>query len=149
MFFVKDRFAGVEQRMFEQAEKDGRDTLIVIARDPGSAGVAYSSDLARRFAEKGFTVRIEVSNKSKVVRFGPFATVAELGFVDILRDEWTDAYISELEGFNGDGKGHDDQVDATSTAFWACRNSVELPSFSLPNFSNSSSDYNMSKALGL
>jgi len=37
--------------------------------------------------------------------------------VKLLRGKWNDAYLSELESFDGSGSGHDDQIDASSDAF--------------------------------
>lgn len=83
----------------------------------GSAGKAYSSDLVRMLAEKGFRSRRMPTNKDKVTRFGAFSAAAEAGLVRVVRGEWNNAYFAELETFTGNGKAKDDQVDGTSDAF--------------------------------
>lgn len=136
----KDRFAGVEQRIFEQAFIDGADVTIVLPVDPGAAGKFYAADLSRRLIEQGYTVKLKpVGNKSKLIRFGPFASMCEAGFVKMLDAPWNYDYQQELEVFTGDGKGWDDQCDASADAFWALKSTYELPTFTLPDFSNTNS----------
>lgn len=129
----QDRFAGVEQRIIATAELDGPSVTIIIPCDPGAAAKMYANDLARKLADKGFTVRLKRPDKAKEVRFGPFATVSENGFVSICKGPWFKDYVDELESFTGDGKGHDDQVDATSDAFWALKSSFNIPTFNMPD----------------
>lgn len=131
----RDRFAGVEEMIFKTAQMDGPDVTIVLPLDPGAAGKAYTGDLARRLAEKGFYVRTKRPERSKVVRFGPFATVSENGYVKIVKAPWNKDYIDELENFTGDGKRKDDQADATADAFWAIKSEVYIPAFTPPDFS--------------
>lgn len=127
----QDRFAGVEQRIIEQAKIDGTNVLISLPLDPGASASSYARSFQAKLADLGFTVRLTKPKLDKVTRFGPFAAMAEAGFVDYVEDEWNKAYFNELESFNGDRKNKDDQVDATSDAFNILRTSVQLPSFSL------------------
>lgn len=143
----RDRFAGVEQKILETAIKDGRDTIIVIPLDPGAAGKAYAQTLQQKLAEYGFTVVLDKTTASKLTRLGPFASMAEAGFVNVLKSDWNEAYFLELESFDG-GKNsglHDDQVDATSSAFNKLKTTVEIPNIALPSFDTSNPfkvDYN-------
>jgi len=55
----RERFHGVEQKIFAQAEEDGKDVTIILPIDPGSASKAYGSTIVQRLAEKGFTARLK------------------------------------------------------------------------------------------
>lgn len=131
----RERFATVEEMIFKTAERDGVDTTIVLPIDAGAAGKAYTGDLSRRLAEKGYYVRTKRPQNSKLVRFGPFATLSEQGYVNIVRADWNKDYIDELENFIGDGKRKDDQVDASADAMWALKSEVNLPNMILPDWS--------------
>ena len=53
----------------------------------------------------------------KITRFAPFSAQAERGNVFILRGEWNERYLSELESFPE--ASHDDSADSTASAFFA------------------------------
>lgn len=130
---MRDRVHAVEQLVFATAQRDGRETIISIPVDPNAQAAAYAKDLQRRLAEQGFNVKLSKPVKSKMVRFAPFASVAQAGFVNIVKDTWNEEYFQELELFSGDGKTHDDQCDATADAFAILNKGIELPSMSIPN----------------
>lgn len=133
----RDRFAGVEEKILQTAIQDGRDTVIVIPLDAGSAGKAYANTLQQKLAEYGFTVVLDRTTASKVIRLGPFATMAEAGFIEVVIADWNDQFYREMEAFDG-GKNsglHDDIPDATASAYNKLKSSLELPNFSLPNMS--------------
>lgn len=113
----RDRPSGVESRLIALANQDSSKTRITIPQDPGAAGKSYASSLIRKLAERGYHARAKPTNKDKVTRFAPFSAAAEAGLVKVVRGSWNDDFFTELEGFTGDGRGHDDQVDATSDAF--------------------------------
>lgn len=113
----RDRPSGVETQINLTAESDGKRTGIFIPQDPGAAGKSYATSLIRKLAEKGYRARAKPTNKDKVTRFAGFSAASEAGLVKVLRGSWNEAYFQELEGFCGDGKTKDDQVDATSDAF--------------------------------
>lgn len=113
----RDRPAGVETKLLETADSDGYTTNVTVPQDPGSAGKSYSTDLIRKFAERGYRCRSRPTNKDKVTRFAPFSSAAEAGLVKVVRGEWNESFFTELESFTGDGKGKDDQVDSTADAF--------------------------------
>lgn len=126
----RDRPSGVETQIHTAAENDGKKVGIFIPQDPGAAGKSYATSLIRKLAEKGFRARAKPTNKDKVTRFAGFSAASEAGIVKILQGSWNDAFFLELEGFCGDGKGKDDQVDATSDAF----NSLnEVKTFQTPS----------------
>lgn len=148
---MRERFHTVEQFIFRQAEIDGTDVTIVLPVDAGAAGKAYASSLQKQLAEKGYYVRLYPSStKSKLVRFRPFASVCEAGFVSVVHGAWNDWYFDELEQFLGDGKQHDDALDATVAGFWFLNQGNQLPEFSLNSITASSEPifqgYNFSQA---
>jgi len=100
---VRDRLRpyDVEQLIIDTARKDGFDTLITIPCDPGAQAQAYAKSLVKRLSELGFYTRLVVTNKSKVERFKPFASLAQAGGVDYIEGDWNDEYFRELEMFDG------------------------------------------------
>ena len=86
---------------------------ITIPQDPGQAGKAQAQSLVSMLA--GYSVEIVSPTGSKEVRATPFASQVQAGNVLILKSEWNDMYLSELESFPE--SKHDDMVDASSDAF--------------------------------
>lgn len=133
----RDRYQGVFQKIVQCAKEDGVETTIIIPADPGAAGKAYASQLVRDLADLGFYSKVKTTNQNKLTRFAPFASVSEAGFVRLVQGKWNDEYIDELEAFDGDRNKKDDQVDASSDAYWALSQSRTLPDFKLPSFTQS------------
>jgi predicted phage terminase large subunit-like protein len=133
----RERFHKVEEYVFELSRQEPDDITYVIPVDPGAAGKAYARTLQQKIAETGrHCVLHPVGNKSKLVRFRPFASVCQSGAVSIVSDQWNDWYFDELEQFKGDGKTHEDALDATVSAFWYLNQGLELPnSIILPDLS--------------
>jgi len=132
---LRKRVHEVEQAIFQTAERDGRDCIISLPLDPGATASAYCKDLSRRLSERGFTVKLTRPDRGKLQRFLPFASVAEAGFVSVVRTDWTEDYINELEQTEFNNKTFDDQCDATSDAFFHLNKTLQLPTFSLPDLS--------------
>ena len=86
---------------------------ISIPQDPGQAGKDQAESYIRELS--GYTVRSKTVSGSKTARAEPFAAQWQRGNVLLLKGEWNERLLSELEGFP-DGL-HDDQVDACSDAF--------------------------------
>ena len=95
------------------AETDGRETIIHLAQDPGSAGVDQVQHDTGNLI--GFAVVSKQPTGSKEVRAMPMAAAFEAGLIDLERGEWNRDFIDELCTFPT-GK-HDDQVDAAADAF--------------------------------
>jgi predicted phage terminase large subunit-like protein len=105
--------AGVRKLMLSTAELDGRETRIIFPKDPGQAGKAQSEDLVAMLA--GFSVESEAQTGSKEMRAEPFASQVATGRVNVLKRDWTRAFMDEMRLFpRGKFK---DQVDATASAF--------------------------------
>lgn len=145
---LRKRVHEVEQAIFMTAERDGRDVVISLPLDPGATASAYCRDLARRLSERGFTVKLTRPDKGKLQRFLPFASVTEAGFVSVVRSDWTEDYINELEETEFNNKTFDDRADATSDAFYHLNKTVILPIFSLPDLSQTPT-YNINPAASI
>jgi predicted phage terminase large subunit-like protein len=103
------------------AERDGFDCLVAVEQDPGAGGQESAESTKKRLTENGYRVRLLRVGKSegdKVARADPFAVRVNNGDVDLVTADWNASYKSEFETFDGK-HGHDDQVDASSTAFRA------------------------------
>jgi predicted phage terminase large subunit-like protein len=104
--------AGVDARLLQTAQLDGRHVGIRIEQEPGSSGKIAARHFTKLLA--GFDVRSEPVTGDKVVRSNPLASQAEAGNVRLVRGNWGEEFLRELEMFpNG---SHDDQVDAASGA---------------------------------
>jgi predicted phage terminase large subunit-like protein len=132
MVSIRDRVHKVEDLLFRTAIRDGQEVVISIPLDPAAAAGAYARDLARRLAEMGFTVKLQKPVKSKMVRFAPFSSLAQAGFVQVVEGDWNKDFFEELEIFDGDKKRKDDIVDTCSDAVIVLNKELQLPSFSLP-----------------
>ena len=113
---TRDTPLKVEQFVKNTASQDGYSVHIGVEQEPGSAGVADAQNYIRLLA--GFAVGVEKPTKDKLTRALPLSAQCEHGNVLILRGAWNDAFFTEVENFDGEGKsGHDDQVDVASGAF--------------------------------
>lgn len=135
------RFGEVMQRIVEVSKGDPPGTQIILPQEPGQAGKAAGQIMIKELIEEGFYARMRPSNKSKVVRFQPFAAAAEAGLIDYIEDKWNDDYFDELEEFDGSRSKKDDQVDATSDSFITLAQKIQIPNMSkiLTNISLSKS----------
>ena len=130
---LRDRVHEVEKLIFSTAVQDGTEVIISIPQDPNAAAAAYAKNLQMRLGEMGFTCRLQRPVKSKVTRFAPFSSVAQAGFVNVVKAEWNKDFFDELEIFDGTGKHHDDQVDCVSDCFSLLNKDFVMPTFSLPD----------------
>lgn len=131
---MRERFHTVEEYVFNLSKTEPDDITYVIPVDSGAAGIAYARSLQKKLAESGRHVILHpAGGKSKLTRFRPFASVCQSGAVDVVSSQWNDWFFDELEQFVGDGKQHDDALDASVSAFWGLNQGVQLPTFSLPS----------------
>jgi predicted phage terminase large subunit-like protein len=100
----------------QTAERDGKETLIFMEEEPGSEGKSLI-DVYTRTILSGYAFRGVRSTGSKATRAAPFSSQCEAGNVKLVKGPWITAYLEELEVFDGSGRFHDDQVDASSGAF--------------------------------
>lgn len=108
----------------QQAEHDGDDTVIIFSIDPGQAGISEFTTSSRELIQLGYTVDSDPTpgNKSKLIRFSPFALLAQNGHVGIVKKSFDlptyEALMKELESFDGlrsTGSRKDDWCDAIAS----------------------------------
>lgn len=112
---------GVERIVRQTAEADGRGVAIHMEQEPGSSGVAVIDHYARNVL-LGYEFHGERATGDKLARAMPFSSACENGNVRLVRGPWINDFLDEAEAFTGDGRGHDDQVDAASGAHTALAN---------------------------
>lgn len=117
-FRMRDTAQKVEAAVRNSAIMDGKRCAIRIPQDPGQAGKAQSEYYVRILA--GWVVQVERETGEKTTRAGPLSSQAEAGNVKLVKGDWNEQFLAELEMFpNG---LHDDYVDSASGAFNALAN---------------------------
>lgn len=120
----------VRQMIMYTAQMDRarfKNVRIRLPQDPGQAG----KDQAQNYVKflSGYDVRTVLESGSKETRATPMAAQWQAGNFDIVRADWNEAYLLQLESFP-EGK-FKDMVDASANGFAE----VELRSqFNLSNF---------------
>ena len=104
---------GVDVAIRSLASSDGTACLIREEQEPGSSGKAVIE--ARRRVLAGHDYGGDRATGDKVVRAGPLRSQAEGGNVKLVRGDWNEELLQELESFPYGA--HDDQVDAAALAF--------------------------------
>ena len=104
--------AAVEALILSTASQDGTGIAIRLPQDPGQAGKAQAATLVRKLA--GYEVKAAPVTGDKVSRAGPASAQAEAGNIRLVRGDWNDDFLDELEAFPT-GR-HDDWVDALADA---------------------------------
>jgi predicted phage terminase large subunit-like protein len=105
---------GIEQQVTSCATIDGKTVPIHIEEENGAAGKNLL-DQYRRNALLGYIVIGEKPTGEKSVRAAPFSSACEAGNVKLVRGEWINCFLDELESFPEGA--HDDQVDVAAYAF--------------------------------
>lgn len=108
--------ADVEKAIVKTAAVDGKHVEIGMEQEGGSAGKAVI-DHYRMRALSGYTFRSYKATGSKIDRARPVSPRAEAGDIRLVRADWNEAFLQEVNVFTGDGKLHDDQVDTLSGAY--------------------------------
>lgn len=90
-----------------------KNVKITVPQDPGQAGKEQANSYVKMLA--GHPIETIRPTGSKENRANPFASQVQAGNVLMLRGDWNEEYLAELESFP-DGS-HDDMVDASSDAF--------------------------------
>lgn len=103
----------VERAILNTAAVDGHGVKIGLPQDPGQAGKAQVANLVRKL--QGYNVTAEVQTGSKETRAAPFASQVNVGNVWMVEAPWNRQYVDELGIFPG--SAHDDQIDASATAY--------------------------------
>lgn len=132
-----------DKLIVKQGLQDGDDCPIILPVDPGSHGKAEYQQSAKYLLEHGLLAKSDPipTNKSKLIKFTPFASAAENGLVYIVRSSFDDktyqALMKEMETFDGQrSKSHigknDDYVDCVASAFNYLAQSKVIKPFAIP-----------------
>lgn len=112
----------VEALIVATASRDEARVQIRLPQDPGQAGKAQALYLTRKLA--GYRVHSAPVTGDKSTRAAPFASQVNIGNVSMVKAQWNNSLIDELNSFpNG---AHDDQVDALADAFAGLIAPVEM-----------------------
>ena len=105
----------VKERIKNVATQDGVGVRVGIEQDPAQAGKAEAQDQVRNLA--GFNVTVNRVHEAKGIRARPVSAQAEAGNIKLVRGPWNEAFLNELQNFDGSADCTSDQVDAISGAF--------------------------------
>lgn len=89
---------------------DGKQVLVRIPQDPGSAGKAVAYDYVKTL--KGYPIKAIPVTGKKEVRALPASAQAGIGNIKLLKAPWNKAFLTEVSGFPL--AAHDDIVDTLS-----------------------------------
>ena len=100
-------------RKFQQtAKRDGKDVLIRIEQEPGSASKLLINKFRRSKEFKGFNIRGDKVKLKKNVRSFDLEALAEDGRIWFVRGDWNIQVIDHLVAFTGQEGKPDDIADA-------------------------------------
>lgn len=102
-------------RFAQTARLDGPSVHIWIEQEPGASGKNLIRDYQK--AAPGYIVKGYRPSADKITRAKPFAAAADNDLVEVVRGDWTAAWLYEHERFPGGS--HDDQVDSSALAHYA------------------------------
>ena len=108
----RDSQATIDKIFKNTGSKDGKRVNIVVPKDVGSAGKALAGHFVNMML--GYPIKAISVTGSKEVRAKPASSQAEQGNIKLLRGDWNEDFLRELEMFPL-GK-HDDMVDTLSDA---------------------------------
>lgn len=95
------------------ASRDGVEVEIGLEQEPGASGKAEVEYIIRHL--QGYAVKCYPARVNKIIRSKPISAQSEMGHVKLIRAEWNDTLLNELENFP-DG-ANDDQVDTLSGGY--------------------------------
>lgn len=124
--------ADVEKEIVSTASVDGKQVDIGMEQEGGSAGKSVI-DHYRMKVLAGYTFRGYKTTGSKIDRARPVSPRAEAKDIVLVRAEWNEAFLQEVNVFTGDGKLHDDQVDTLSGAYDMLSTPTRAEYYDAPN----------------
>lgn len=104
-----------EEHIKQTAQVDEGMTLTGIEQEPGSGGKESAENTVKNL--KGFKTFVERPTGDKAQRAEPFSCQVNAGNVYLVKADWNQAYINELQFFSLLNSKYKDQVDASSGAF--------------------------------
>lgn len=94
------RPSGVLENILERAEMDGKNIPIGIPLDPAAAGKIAFDHYAKPLILRGYKVKKLKTRLGKLQRFLGFSNAAENGMVYIIKGDWNDKFVKQLEFFD-------------------------------------------------
>ena len=110
---VRKKPAGVESLIKHTASVDGVETAITLEQEPGSSGKITVDHYARLLA--GYSFHGIPATKAKETRIQPASAAAENGLIKLVRADWNEVFLNEVEGFPD--LAHDDIIDGLSGSY--------------------------------
>lgn len=129
---VRRTSADVEALVQRTATIDGKTVNIGMEQEGGSAGKG-TIDHYRMKVLAGYMFKGYKSTGSKVDRARPVSPRAEAGDIRLMRADWNEDFLQEINAFTGDGKLHDDMVDALSGAYEMFTNAPKAEYIQIPD----------------
>jgi len=115
MASLQDEPGEVNEFIKTIATQDGYSVKIKEQQDPGQAGKEEAQTFTRMLG--GFSVTTQPFSKNKVLRAAPLRAQVFARNVKMLRGDWNEECLDELNSWTGDKNEQDDQIDALSGAF--------------------------------
>lgn len=115
---IRDTSYGRNEFMKKVSAKDAETygkVYIWHQQDPGQAGKDAAEATNRLLS--GYPVFFETVTGDKEDRSDDMEAAFQGKHIMLLEAAWNEAFIGECVAFSGDNKGHDDQVDAASSAY--------------------------------
>jgi predicted phage terminase large subunit-like protein len=128
---VLEHIADTSKRDYNEL---GAKVPVTIPKDPGAAAAAANMFFVKTLVEKGVDVRSEgvSGHTGKLARMQPFLSLAEAGWVRVVKGDWNEMWFNELEDYiDGNRNQKDDMWDATASAAKAVMKNNVMPSFSM------------------
>jgi predicted phage terminase large subunit-like protein len=111
---MRESSATVEKSIKQTAQTDGKEVVIYMEQEPGASGKAVVEHY-RSNVVPGYAFYAVPATGSKEMRAMPLSSLAEVGKVKLVRGEWNEKFLDEVEMFpNGT---HDDQVDTIAGGY--------------------------------
>lgn len=112
----------LKRTIIANALRDGTSVPIVIESFATQIGLIQDLQSTRELSQ--YSVRGIAPKGDKLNKIMPFAIRMEAGSVDIVRNPASNLLLfGEMDSFTGDGKGHDDQIDAMALAYYGINTS--------------------------
>jgi len=111
----KQEWPDTRRIIVETAQMDGPETIVRVEKV--AFQIAAIQELMREPELFGYDLDgAETEGRDKLTHALPVASRAKAGKIHLVRGAWNAEFLNELCAFSGDGKTHDDQVDALSIA---------------------------------
>jgi len=139
-----------DNHIIKQAHHDGTDCTILLPVDVGASGKTAYEAMASNFMQEGFMVKPDPTpnNKTKLVKFQPFATACFNGLVYFLVDTFDKKTLEfiykQLEAFDGERSTttrHDEFPDLLASAYNYLQKSKVHKAFSMPRVASRNTPY--------